>query len=173
MPVRDLVIDPTYLANKLCRPIQTYGGRGVSKKGLRKNDHAIIYTGKTPPKPDDREKPRSRKEAGMRTPAIRVRQRNNFEKMDKMSRVNFAKIYTVEHNVKVYDFGQVHRDDEVHLIANFQAVWNITGGLPDPEIEAEDDDESDENGDSDDTEKGTEPEETGAHLSVSEGKRRV
>jgi hypothetical protein len=30
--------------------------------------------------------------------------------MDPMARVNFGKIYTVEHNVKVYNFGEVHEE---------------------------------------------------------------
>jgi len=30
--------------------------------------------------------------------------------MDPMARLNYTKVYTVEHNVKVYDFGIVHKD---------------------------------------------------------------
>ena len=35
--------------------------------------------------------------------------------MDPMSRLDFAKIYTVEHNVKVFDFGDVHKD-HIHTL---------------------------------------------------------
>ncbi|KAF2843245.1 hypothetical protein M501DRAFT_905314, partial [Patellaria atrata CBS 101060] len=91
-----------------CLPIQTYSGKGVAKKSVIKEHHAIIYTGKS--LPNDIPKPKElpgREEGPMREP-IRVKQNVKYEKMDPMSRVNFAKIYTVEHNVKVYDFGNVH-----------------------------------------------------------------
>jgi len=134
----------------------------------------------------------------MRTPPIRVRQRTNAGKLDKMSRLNYIKIYTVEHNVKVYDFGQVDKNDEVHLIANFNAVWGISGGLPDPIIESDEtpvverfttrtagaieresvgdedeDDDEEESGESDGTEKAGNPEEEDVNVSVSEGKRKA
>jgi hypothetical protein len=67
--------------------------------------------------------------------SIRVRQFSNTDKLDKMARVNYAKIYSVEHNVKVYDFGQVHKDDEVHLIHDFYDAWGFSGGLPPPRLD--------------------------------------
>ena len=49
-----------------------------------------------------------------------------YNKMDPMSRVNFLKIYTVEHNVKVEDFGHVDPKDEWKFITQFNAHWGIT-----------------------------------------------
>ncbi|KAF2415379.1 hypothetical protein EJ08DRAFT_571302, partial [Tothia fuscella] len=103
-----------------CLPIQTYSGKGVGKKGVEKNHHAIIYTGKEP-KPQKNEKPKG-KEHGMRRP-IKVRPKAHTDKLDDMSRINFAKIYTVEHNVKVYDFGKVDPEDEHALLSNFNDIW--------------------------------------------------
>jgi hypothetical protein len=110
-------------ADKLS-PIQTYRGRGVAKKNLTKNDHAIIHTGIEPPKPAEGEHPMKHNEAAMRPP-IQVVGRERGAKMDTMSRVNYRKIYTVEHNVKVFDFGNVHQDDIENLVSNFNNVWQF------------------------------------------------
>jgi len=42
--------------------------------------------------------------------SIRVIPRQKGEAMFPTSRINFSKLYTVEHNVKVYDFGNVHAE---------------------------------------------------------------
>jgi hypothetical protein len=42
-------------------------------------------------------------------PGIRIVPKNRRSKLDKMSRVDFSRMYTVEHNVKVSEFGDVHR----------------------------------------------------------------
>jgi hypothetical protein len=56
--------------------------------------------------------------------------------MDRMSRVDFNKIYTVEHNVKVYDFGRVHEDERSFLRHQFNYVWGINQDI-DEESEEE------------------------------------
>jgi hypothetical protein len=50
---------------------------------------------------------------------IRVVTTDRRDKLDEMSRINYQKIYTVEHNAKVYDFGTVHKN---HLRI-FYAQW--------------------------------------------------
>ncbi|KAK3082011.1 hypothetical protein LTS18_008153 [Coniosporium uncinatum] len=64
-------------------------------------------------------------EWAMREPSVRVRQRSSSERLDPMSRVNFAKVYTVEHNVKVYNFGMVDADCMQIFLDHFNTVWNI------------------------------------------------
>ena len=56
---------------------------------------------------------------------IRVTSHQKYEKLDPLSRINFYKVYNVEHNVKVYDFGQVHRDSEFWLQYQFKSAWGI------------------------------------------------
>jgi len=104
--------------------IQTYRKQGVSKRGVTKSDHAIIYTGREAPQPKRKELP-PRGKHGMRR-SVRVVSQSKKDKLDSMSRVNFAKIYTVEHNVKVYDFGQVHSRHEHRLISQFNEVFRET-----------------------------------------------
>lgn len=52
-------------------------------------------------------------------PPIRVKAKNRGDKLQRESRINFGKVYTVEHNCKVYDFGDVHPD----YIDNLSQCW--------------------------------------------------
>ncbi|KAK6401681.1 hypothetical protein LTR95_019160, partial [Oleoguttula sp. CCFEE 5521] len=105
-----------------CAPINTYNGRGVSKPGVIKSDHAIIYSGRKCPDPDPAERP-ARGEAGMRPAAIRVDPDDKVTKLDPMSRIDFGKVHTVEHNVKVKPFGNVHEGSRIDLERQFDSVW--------------------------------------------------
>ncbi|KAK8219841.1 hypothetical protein M8818_000815 [Zalaria obscura] len=100
-----------------CLPIQTYGGRGVTKPGLDKEEHAIIYTGDSPPRQLRGELP-SGGEDPMRSP-IRVVPTSNTMRLDPMSRIHFGRVYTVEKNVKVMDVGTVHPDHLLDLRNHF------------------------------------------------------
>jgi hypothetical protein len=51
--------------------------------------------------------------------AIPVRANGRSDKMFSASRINFGKVYTVEHNVKVYDFGNVLKE----FVPQIQAHW--------------------------------------------------
>jgi len=62
--------------------------------------HAIIYMKGTQPARQETE-PRTTKEP------IAVEPASPDQKLDPMSRVNFGKIYTVEHNVKVLCVGRI------------------------------------------------------------------
>jgi hypothetical protein len=53
---------------------------------------------------------------------IRVIPKSKTTKLDPMSRINYSKIYTVEHNVKVYDFGDVDEDYHERLLEQWKKV---------------------------------------------------
>jgi len=89
----------------------------VAKVGTKKWQHAIAFVGSEQPRCQPGEVP-AEGEKGMMGP-IRVVPKKKQDKMHDMSRINFAKIYTVEHNVKVYDFGDVHRD----YLARLRHQW--------------------------------------------------
>lgn len=93
----------------ILRPVVTYAGRGVSKPGVIKSRHAIAFTGKIEPKPTEMEKPRPGELPLM--PGIGIRPKNSKDKLDKMSRIDFSQMYTIEHNVKVDEFGAVAQKD--------------------------------------------------------------
>lgn len=77
--------------------------------------HAIIYTGAQAPEPlsahdgDD-----------LLAMPIRVIPNRPSDTFSSQSRINLAKPYTVEHNVKVYDFGRVDTKDFWKLIDQFE-----------------------------------------------------
>ena len=45
--------------------------------------------------------------------AVKVTGTSSKDRLDKASRVNYSKIYTIEHNLKVCFIGQIHKDSEV------------------------------------------------------------
>jgi hypothetical protein len=102
---------------EISSPISTYGGQGVAKRGTRKGHHAIAYVG-TEPEPTDAEILIAPGDHAM-MPSIRIQPRGN-ERMDPMSRINFADSYTVHYNAKVYDFGDVHPASLSQFMANYE-----------------------------------------------------
>lgn len=72
----------------------TYGGQGVLKKGVHAKHHTAIYS-------DKAQIFRGEKEKGMTKRPIRITTSSPRHKLDKASRLNYARVYTVEHNVKV------------------------------------------------------------------------
>jgi hypothetical protein len=97
-------------------PIQTYRGQGARKRGIIVSDHAIIYTGHS----DDDAPPLLDGEA-ITKQALRVTP-SGTEVLEPASRVNFGKVYTVEHNVKVLDIGVVDRNHHFLLIHYFNSA---------------------------------------------------
>ncbi|KAJ5550376.1 hypothetical protein N7535_001686 [Penicillium sp. DV-2018c] len=92
-----------------CVPVLTYGGQGVAKAGIDRNKHAIIHMRGDRPRVQ-RDEPRMVKEPLEVIPA-------KFDsKLDCMSRVNFGKIYTVEHNVKVFPVGKISEASRVKFL---------------------------------------------------------
>lgn len=104
-------------------PIMTYSKQGVGKQGVNKSEHAIIYTGSQPPKPLSSELPQSAGEAPMRQQAVRVVPDDRESKLDPMSRIDFGKVHTVQHNIKVRPFGMVHQQSMQALVTQFGNVW--------------------------------------------------
>ncbi|KAH7081325.1 hypothetical protein BKA63DRAFT_503599 [Paraphoma chrysanthemicola] len=81
-----------------CIPIQTYKGRGTTKPGIIASDHGVIHS--------SIEAPNLIAGENITKYSIRVQPTSN-ESLDPASRVNYAKAYAVEHNVKVLDIGMV------------------------------------------------------------------
>ncbi|KAK3636374.1 hypothetical protein LTR22_018750 [Elasticomyces elasticus] len=110
-------------------PVMSYGHQGVGKPGVVKAEHGIIYTGSTPPEPSRSERP-GRSEPGMRTSAIRVTPDERGTKLDSLSRIDYAKVHTIHHNIKVAPFGVVHPNSMEALDTQWRNVWleNIASG---------------------------------------------
>ena len=95
-------------------PICTYGKRGVEKRGFDHTDiqgHAVIYmTGKSPYTPST--EPKMSKNPIQVDPA-------GDQELERMSRVNFTKVHTVEHEVKVLNIGRVSQ----RSMPDFEKYW--------------------------------------------------
>lgn len=100
----------------------SYGTKGVAKPSTKKSEHGIVYIGKSPPEPSTHEMPRSG-EQGMQQMAIRIDPDSSDEHLEPSSRLNYGKVYTVEHNIKVRNIGMVNRDSERALAHQFSQVW--------------------------------------------------
>jgi len=119
MPVSVQVIGFRNAANANS-PINTYGNQGVAKHGVVKANHAVLHNHDSTPRLTEAERPMVN-ERGMLSP-IRVRGRLPHDRCHPMARINFARTYTVEHNVKVYHFGNVVKDDVSVLFEQWQRV---------------------------------------------------
>jgi hypothetical protein len=97
-------------------PIVTYGHRATTKGGLQYTDHAVIYTGNKPPKvlPG---------EPNLLLEPIQVLTKMPRDRLAGESRINYAKIYTVEHNVKVAFIGKISPASERRFMNDFDSVW--------------------------------------------------
>jgi hypothetical protein len=98
-------------AHSICLRISTYSGQGTTKPGVVPNDHAAVVPLGTP-KGTYTKHPKG--EFMMKLP-LEVKIEYPGETIDPMSRINFAKPYTVEHNVKVRNVGRVVGDSVKRL----------------------------------------------------------
>ncbi|OLN97492.1 hypothetical protein CCHL11_01298 [Colletotrichum chlorophyti] len=100
-----------------CVPILTYQGKGCNKSGVKANRHGIIYAhSKHPPKPLP-------KEPKLGFPPVRAKMLIEGEKLAKESRINYAKLVTVEHNVKVFFIGYIPAEGFEDVTAAVDACW--------------------------------------------------
>ncbi|POR35735.1 Uncharacterized protein TPAR_04057 [Tolypocladium paradoxum] len=87
-----------------CVPILTYGGKGCKKRGVKPAKHGIIY--------ERGHKARLLEgEPKLGFPPVKVEMTEEGEKLSRESRVNYSKLVTVEHNVKVFFIGSVVVND--------------------------------------------------------------
>jgi hypothetical protein len=156
-------------------PINTYGGQGVAKRGVKKSDHCIIWSSRpapqprqgpqtgtastlnTPPQQRNEEVPK-RGEDKMRPMTIRVDPDNPTEHLDVMSRLNLAGVTTVQYNIKVKSFGMINQGSVRALRQQFTNVWGPSflpappGGQAQPITTHDDEDEEDDDEEGDDDE---------------------
>ncbi|KAI1300030.1 hypothetical protein F5Y03DRAFT_364814 [Xylaria venustula] len=97
---RFIVVSTDESHHSTCVPILTYDKRGCGKKGIRPSKHGIAYlTGR---------KPRLLKnEAKLGFEPVPVKMYAENETLAKESRINYSKLITIEHNVKVFFIGHV------------------------------------------------------------------
>ncbi|KAI4867745.1 hypothetical protein F4820DRAFT_467368 [Hypoxylon rubiginosum] len=114
---RFIIVTTDESHHSTCVPILTYDRRGCSKKGVRPTKHGIIYMAG--------QKPRLLKnepELGFSPVALHVYAEG--EKLAKESRVNYSKLVTIEHNVKVFFIGSITGQDFDHVRYAVNDCWD-------------------------------------------------
>lgn len=101
---RRFIVVASDLGHSTCVPILTYGGKGCKKKGVKPAKHGIIYERGHKARLLD-------KEPALGFPPVKVQMTEEGERLSKESRVNYSKLVTVEHNVKVFFIGSIVGDD--------------------------------------------------------------
>lgn len=103
-------------------PIHTYGGRATFKRNLPNvSQHAIIYTSQNPPNEvTQTDQDGTIRSENLYIDPIKVKSEQQGEEGDlgHLSRVNFSKVYTIEHYVKVLNIGMVASESMEGLLTN-------------------------------------------------------
>ncbi|PHH74061.1 hypothetical protein CDD82_5119 [Ophiocordyceps australis] len=100
-----------------CVPILTYGGKGCKKKGVKPAKHGVIHEHGHRARLLDGEP-----ELGF--DSVRAELSQEGEKLSKESRVNYSKLVTVEHNVKVFFIGSIVAKDWDRVQEAVNRCWN-------------------------------------------------
>jgi hypothetical protein len=87
-----------------CVPVLTYGGKACKKRGVKPEKHGIIHERNHKARLIDKEP-----KLGFRP--VRVDITEEGEKLARESRVNYSKLVTVEHNVRVFFIGNIYTPD--------------------------------------------------------------
>jgi hypothetical protein len=104
------------------RAITTHSGRGAAQ--CNASEHGIIYAGAAAPPA------RFRNEAGILPTAIRIDPFDAEDTLHPASRINYGKLYNIEHNVKVKPYGVVNNQFMHALITQWTQVFTgRTGNL--------------------------------------------
>lgn len=114
--VRRFVLVGEHQGHSIGLSIVTYGGQGTSKGGCHPRDHAVIYSGHHQPPLIHGEN------ANLLRHPIRCKMDSDRLKLDTASRLNYAKLYTIEHNVKVQFIGSISTSSQSRLIADYNDI---------------------------------------------------
>jgi hypothetical protein len=107
---------PQLFRADFARPILTYGRRGAKKEGINPEEHAIVYED-TPPAP-------MTGEARLEKEPIQLHVNTPRDKLQPESRVCYAKIHTVEHNLEVHFIGRLAKASMRTFIKAFDETWD-------------------------------------------------
>ncbi|KAJ5928614.1 hypothetical protein N7466_007570 [Penicillium verhagenii] len=115
--IRRMVVIKEQKGCSWCLPITTYSGQGVAKSGVDRNKHTVVYMRGCHPVTKVNE-PKMTKEP------LEVEPAKPDQKLDPMSRLNFGKVYTVEHNVKVLPVGRITEGSLAKFLEYTKAEFN-------------------------------------------------
>jgi hypothetical protein len=123
--IRRFIIVKSIRGHSVCIPILTYGYRGVLKHGVHPEDHAVVFSSKK-----EGFFIHEGEEGLMSKKPIRIEIKDASHKLDPSSRLNYAKVYTVEHNVRVLFIGRVAENYEQEVVKAFNDTHPPLGPSP-------------------------------------------
>jgi hypothetical protein len=109
-----------------CSQISTHNGQGTT--ALRSQFEGMVFSGRTVPTLQQNEQ-------NLQPVAIRIDLDDNATALHHTSRINYSKVYTIEHNVKVKPFGMVNRDHIRSLMDQFRSVFLAGTGGNGPQLQ--------------------------------------
>ncbi|CAG8972380.1 hypothetical protein HYALB_00007133 [Hymenoscyphus albidus] len=113
--IRRFIVIRSGRGHSQCVPILTYGFRGLTKPGVQVDEHAIIYT-EYPESVDG--------ESVIAKNAIRMVPKTPQDKLNYASRINYAKIYTIEHNIPVRFIGHIAEECQKQFSLDYEEQGN-------------------------------------------------
>jgi hypothetical protein len=119
--IRTFVVVRASALSSICVPILTYSGRGSVKPGSDSDEHCVVYT---------RQASLSDHVQGQLLTPLRVDPDYPRAVLESMSRINFGKLYTIEHNTKVKAFGIVNSSCLTALRENLRKVYGSSLSSP-------------------------------------------
>lgn len=118
-----------------------------------KSNHCIAFSSKNEPPCDPQEYPRPGEYPML--PGIRIIPKRAQDKLDRMSRIDLSRMYTVEHSTKVYDFGNVDKEHISRLVSQWSQIisQSMAPGLfpTTSALSTKDDDDDDDDDNEDDS----------------------
>ncbi|PIA94593.1 hypothetical protein CB0940_08164 [Cercospora beticola] len=112
--VRRFIVVAKREQHVLAVPVFSYQGMGPLAAKPRSLDHGIVYMGSEAPRP-------LKNEVILPTP-VRVIPDNPEDRLASTSRINYGKIYTIEHNIKCRGVGMVHAASIAALLSQQNEV---------------------------------------------------
>jgi hypothetical protein len=134
-------------------PILTYSNRGTTKRGVRPEEHGVIYS-----QGDGREAKLLPGETGITKYSISVVMSTGVPPLHEAARIYYGVHHPVQYNVKVKEIGYVPKHEVHGLLANWkeetQKEDSVTPGaasveVTEPRANNDDEDEDDEDEDED------------------------
>ncbi|KAK3366055.1 hypothetical protein B0T24DRAFT_410831 [Lasiosphaeria ovina] len=99
-----------------CIPILTYERRACTKRGVKPQKHGVVYDVRARPRMLEGEPP-------LGFDPVQLELYYGTESLAKESRVNYSKLVTVEHNIKVFFIGRIVPDDFGAVTAAVDKCW--------------------------------------------------
>ncbi|TVY13980.1 hypothetical protein LARI1_G008742 [Lachnellula arida] len=128
--IRRFVVLKEGYGNSICSPVHTYNGQATLKPNLpERQQHAIIHTSRDcPPEHSYRLTDGTLVKENLSKDPIRVRREQSGPEGDlgACSRLNYSKIYTVEHYIRVLNIGMVESNWIPSLTANSYVTSSTT-----------------------------------------------